>query len=140
MKVDFGGNAHAAAVRENERRRAIYDFNRDIDARNAEFVEALRREGKTKRQLMQERLAELVPELEACHYSDPPLNEVYNLIEAVEEFLGDSEKVWVAQWYDTGSSESAVIGIYKTEDGAKTGIDNYHMDSKDCEATEFEVQ
>ena len=71
-------------------RRFLMELVRNINARNAEFVEALRREGKTKRELMAERLAELIPEWETCHYSDPPCREIDNLIEAVEEFLNDN--------------------------------------------------
>lgn len=86
-RVDFSGNAHAEAVR----KQFLYELSYHISRRNAEFVEALRREGKTKRELMAERLAELEAQLEGKWGYDPPVEEIYNLMEAVEEFLNDNK-------------------------------------------------
>lgn len=85
-KVDFSFPAPTEVIR----KQFIRELNWHADQRNAEFVEALRREGKTKRELMAERLAELIPQWEACHYSDPPCGAIDNLIEAVEEYLDDN--------------------------------------------------
>ena len=49
-------------------------------------------------------------------------------------------KVWIATWHDTGSVETAIIGVYSDQRKAEQGIVDYHMDSEDCEANEWEVQ
>ena len=48
--------------------------------------------------------------------------------------------VWVAIWQDSGSDQSEIIGIYSDETKAEDGIEDYHMDSKNCYVEEMEVQ
>ena len=62
-------------------------------------------------------------------------------VQGLQTHLGRKVKtVWIATWYDTGSCESEIIGVYESSSKAEAGINAYHMKNEDCEAKEWDVE